>query len=304
MVNHTRVGEDNRARAMADEQNVIIKKVKKVSGHGHHGGAWKVAYADFVTAMMAFFLLMWLLNATTEDQKKGIADFFNPSIPIHKTSGGGDGPFKGDSSVSEDILTQSGRGASNERPTAERQAKGDTGVDVEEPPEDQDLVSDPKVPDYDGETRKLKALAGKLFGDSGESNLENELLKHVRTRVSDEGLVIELVDLEGIPLFEPGTARATTKMELLLQMVAQVADLVTNEIAIKGHTTGFVFPDPAYTNWELSADRANVSRAIMMAAGLEEMRLARVVGKADTLPLEDDPTDPSNRRVEIVLLRE
>jgi len=151
---------------MADEQNVIIKKVKKVSGGGHHGGAWKVAYADFVTAMMAFFLLMWLLNATTEVQRKGIADFFNPSIPIHKTSGGGDGPFKGDSAVSEDTLTQSGRGASNERPTAERKSKGESGEDLEEPAQDDDMVRDPKVPDYDAETRKLKALEGKLFGDS------------------------------------------------------------------------------------------------------------------------------------------
>ncbi len=287
---------------MADDKNVIIKKVKKVSGGGHHGGAWKVAYADFVTAMMAFFLLMWLLNATTEVQRKGIADFFNPNIPIHKLSGGGDGPLSGDTSSSQN-LTQSERGGSKDRPTAERKSKGDTGVENIEEQIEHDLVKDPKVPDYDGETRRLKALAGKLFGDSGESNMEDDLLKHIRTKVTDEGLVIEIVDLEGEPLFETGTARPTIKMEMLLGIVASVADLVTNQIAITGHTTAFAFPDDSYTNWDLSSDRANVSRGVMMATGLDETRLERVTGKADREPLEEEPTNPSNRRIEIILLR-
>jgi len=288
---------------MADDKNIIIKKVKKVSGGGHHGGAWKVAYADFVTAMMAFFLLMWLLNATTEEQRKGIADFFNPNIPIHKLSGGGDGPMKGDSASAQQNLTQSERGGSKERPTAERQSKGDTGVEQIEEQIKHDLVKDPKVPDYDGETRKLKALEGKLFGDSGESNLEDDLLKHIRTKITDEGLVIEIVDLEGEPLFETGTARPTIKMQMLLGIVASVAELVPNQVAITGHTTAFLFPDDDYTNWELSSDRANVSRSVMMSSGLEDHRLERVTGKADREPLDDEPTNPSNRRIEIIILR-
>ncbi len=116
---------------MAGQNNaapVIIKRKKVVLGGGHHGGAWKVAYADFVTAMMAFFMLMWLLNATTEKQRKGIADYFNPTIPINRVSGGGAGSFGGNSVFSEKVMAQSGTGASSQRPTDERQARGATGV--------------------------------------------------------------------------------------------------------------------------------------------------------------------------------
>src|SRR6056297_4096698 len=110
---------------------IIVKKVRKVSGDGHHGGAWKVAYADFVTAMMAFFLLMWLLNATTENQRKGIADYFSPTVPISRISGGGNGDFGGDSVFSELELPQNGTGASNRKPTEARQARGAVGVSDE-----------------------------------------------------------------------------------------------------------------------------------------------------------------------------
>ena len=120
---------------MAGQANaapVIIKRKKVIAGGGHHGGAWKVAYADFVTAMMAFFLLMWLLNATTEKQRKGIADYFNPTIPVNRVSGGGDGAFGGDSVFSEDVLAQSGTGGSRTVPTAERQALGNVSSEAEQ----------------------------------------------------------------------------------------------------------------------------------------------------------------------------
>ena len=107
---------------------VIIKKKKVVQGGGHHGGAWKVAYADFVTAMMAFFMLMWLLNATTEKQRKGVADYFSPTIPINRISGGGDGAFGGDSIFSEETMAQNGTGASKQMPTSSNKSKGATGV--------------------------------------------------------------------------------------------------------------------------------------------------------------------------------
>ena len=115
---------------------VIIKRRKVVAGDGHHGGAWKVAYADFVTAMMAFFMLMWLLNATTEKQRKGIADYFNPTIPVNRISGGGEGMFGGTSVFSEEALPQNGTGGSNRNPSTERQSRGSTGVDTSRLPEE------------------------------------------------------------------------------------------------------------------------------------------------------------------------
>ncbi len=116
--------------AQANEAPVIIKRKKVVGGGGHHGGAWKVAYADFVTAMMAFFMLMWLLNATTEQQRKGIADYFTPTIPINRVSGGGDGAFGGDSIFSENVLPRNGTGGTNTRTSNEQNSRGDTGSDV------------------------------------------------------------------------------------------------------------------------------------------------------------------------------
>ncbi|MEO9821619.1 MAG: flagellar motor protein MotB, partial [Paracoccaceae bacterium] len=142
--------------AQGDLQPIIIKRKKKGGGDGHHGGAWKVAYADFVTAMMAFFMLMWLLNATTEKQRKGIADYFSPTIAINRISGGGDGAFGGNSVFSEETLPQNGTGASSQRPTTARQASGETGgADSSELTEAQDEV--------------FKSLDARLLGKGGES---------------------------------------------------------------------------------------------------------------------------------------
>src|SRR6056297_1536732 len=178
----------------------IIKRKKVVKSGGHHGGAWKVAYADFVTAMMAFFMLMWLLGATTEKQRKGIADYFNPTIPINRISGGGEGAFGGDSVFSEETMAQSGTGAGQARPTAERQALGSTGAD-------------------DAESAAAAADAGladveqALLAFSGESMIRDLMRQHVITRLSDEGLVIEIFEREGALLFEPdGTPREELRM--------------------------------------------------------------------------------------------
>jgi hypothetical protein len=154
----------------------IIKRKKIVKGGGHHGGAWKVAYADFVTAMMAFFMLMWLLGATTEKQRKGIADYFNPTIPINRVSGGGAGAFGGDSVFSEDTLT-SGTG---------------TGAG---------LVTSRSSETQDEAEQALAAVEEALMGLSGESVVRDLIRRHVVTRLSDEGLVIELFDTDSTPLF-------------------------------------------------------------------------------------------------------
>lgn len=279
---------------MADGGITIIKKKKVSGGEGHHGGAWKVAYADFVTAMMAFFLLMWLLNATSEEQKKGLAEYFDPKIPIARISGGGAGAFGGDSVFSEETLAQSGQGADALASTEAEQARGDSGT--------ADGADTGETP---GEAADPLEQVSKVFkGMRGESDVADELLRHIRTRVTDEGLVIELFDTAEHPLFESGTAELTPRMTALLTMVGQVASLLENEVAIAGHTDSAPFRAAGYGNWELSSDRAQAARRALTGAGMPADRIARVVGKADRdLAVPDNPMDPRNRRITVTILR-
>jgi chemotaxis protein MotB len=179
--------------AQSNAAPVIIKRKKVISGGGHHGGAWKVAYADFVTAMMAFFLLMWLLNATTEKQRKGISDYFTPTIPVNRISGGGDGAFGGNSVFSEETMAHTGTGAMDRKTDTASvdQAGDDAGRGVS----------------GDGRAQsELQDVEKALMARGGESNTMEQLLRHVVTKVTDEGLVIELFDLPGAPLFIDDTA--------------------------------------------------------------------------------------------------
>jgi chemotaxis protein MotB len=252
---------------------IIIKRVKKVGG-GHHGGAWKVAYADFVTAMMAFFLLMWLLSTTTEEQRRGLADYFSPTLPIFAESAGGDGPFGGSSMFSDDTLQQDAIGARRDRLEA-MQAAGLTDQSFWE-------------------------IEDELLGGSGDAMEADPLLRHIRTRVTDEGLIIEVYDIEGSTLFEPATATPEVVLEQLLAMIGRVLARTINPVAVTGHLgPAGDGPDP----WLLSADRAQTARTLLVASGVAEPRLARVTGKADRSPMAEDPADPRNARVEITLLR-
>lgn len=261
---------------------VIIKKVKKVSGGGHHGGAWKVAYADFVTAMMAFFLLMWLLNATTEKQRKGLADYFNPTIPITRVSGGGDGSFSGDDVFSEDELSQSGTGGVPSDPTAE------TGGDDVDPEAQQ------------AEMEKLEEM---LFGRGGESMASEGLARHIVTRVTDEGLIVDLFELDDSPLFYPGTDHPTELLEQLVKSVAEVFLLVKNGIAVEGHVATQPVVMKENTGWSLSSDRAAAVRLLVEAASVPQKRIRRVTGHADRKHVSSIPTAARNNRIELILLR-
>lgn len=272
---------------MADQVRPIIIKRKKIIAGGHHGGAWKVAYADFVTAMMAFFLLMWLLNATTEEQRKGLADYFSPSIPVHRSSGGGDGPFGGPSQKSEETLSQKGTGATNERPSAQALSKGDTGTDSSEIP--------------DSAFAEVEAALNAL---GGESALADAILKHVRTRVTDEGLVIEIFDVPGSPLFDPTTGAETPVLRTLLIMIGDVVNLVNNRIAVSGHLNSEALSGPEFQGWSVSTERALRSRLLLSRVGVAQVRFARVTGLADRDLQHDDPFDARNNRIEITLLRD
>jgi chemotaxis protein MotB len=290
------------ASVMANAGITIIKRKKVVSGGGHHGGAWKVAYADFVTAMMAFFLLMWLLNATSEEQKKGLAEYFDPKIPIIRISGGGSGAFGGDSVFSEETLSQSGTGASDRAPTEDEQARGDSGVSADAAEGAVDAAAEGTV---DGEAADpLSQIADVFQGMRGESDVADELLRHIRTRVTDEGLIIELFDTEDRPLFGRGRADPTPTMTALLSMIGQVAALLENKIAVEGHTDSTPFSASGYGNWELSSDRAQTARRVLVSAGVSGDRIARVVGRADRDPAVPENTmDPRNRRIAVKILR-
>ena len=289
-----------RGCVVADDNVTIIKKKKVSGGGGHHGGAWKVAYADFVTAMMAFFLLMWLLNATTEQQRKGIADYFTPTIPIHSTSGGGDGPFNGASVFATQELVQNGRGASQQSPSSEQQAEGDTGTSNADQNDTNTRPSEQLGQVETREDSEFELLEGMLLASSGESDDENLILQHIRTRVTDEGLVIELFDRREAPLFEPGSDTPTETMSEILQVIATVVSTITNNIAISGHSFAAGTGDH---NWYLSSNRAQSTRSSLLGLGFDGDRIARVTGHADRKTAFEDPSDPRNNRIEITLLR-
>ncbi|MGB8623739.1 MAG: flagellar motor protein MotB [Paracoccaceae bacterium] len=271
---------------------VIIKRKKVVSGDGHHGGAWKVAYADFVTAMMAFFMLMWLLNATTEKQRKGIADYFNPTIPVNRISGGGEGAFGGDSIFSEKMLAQSGTGATARRTTNERQARGATGVDLSE-----------RRRKSGENAAAFKEVEKLLLARSGESMVDDRAMRHIVTRVTDKGLIVELFDMPGSPLFESRGDTPSPMMAALTRMIAGVFRLVTNEVAIGGHTRALPQVRLGGSPWDLSTRRAQAARAMLEDSGLAAQRVRRVTGHADRSPAVDDPMAVRNNRIELILLR-
>jgi chemotaxis protein MotB len=270
---------------------VIIKRKKIIVAGGHHGGAWKVAYADFVTAMMAFFMLMWLLGATTEKQRKGIADYFSPTIPINRVSGGGDGPFAGDLAFSESTATESSVGGSQKFRTASRQAEG--------------AAAGPKSDDGKPEKTDngFADIENELTGQTGESMVSPEQLRHIVTRVTDEGLIIELTALDDSPLFEAGTDKPTEMLRALTGIIVRVTRRVENDMAVGGHVRAnpvVLIENPV---WDLSLARAARMQALMQGLGSDPARFRRVTGFADRKPAIADPMAARNNRIEVVLLR-
>lgn len=273
----------------ADEKApIIIKRKKVVGGDGHHGGAWKVAYADFVTAMMAFFMLMWLLNATTEQQRKGLADYFTPSIPIARVSGGGDGAFGGDSIVSANTMPENGIGGLPGLPPEETAAEGSPGA-----------IGD----DEASQLEELKDMIEGLIGNGGESLIAESIKKHINVLLTDKGLVIELFDLEGDPLFEPDTAFPTPVLEELSAVMAELFQLVENPVTIGAHTRSFSPVVRENPSWQLSSARSDQQRLLLLEAGFPEARIEQLIGFGQQKPIEDDPMSVENNRLEIILLR-
>ncbi|MCR9087142.1 MAG: OmpA family protein [Rhodobacteraceae bacterium] len=274
---------------------VIIKKKRAAAADGHHGGAWKVAYADFVTAMMAFFLLMWLLNSTTESQRNGLADYFSPTIPMNEISGGGDGAFWGDDVFAEQELAQSGTGASNQHPTEHHQASGMTGIDLIN-----ELRDNTGTAAGNGSEELLEEL--ELRG--GESMAALSELRHVVTRLSDQGLVIEIFDLPDSPLFAPETDTPEPVLAATLAVVSDVLRLVTNDVAVNGHLAARPVVQALNPKWDLSSARADTVRQALETSGLSARRVARLTGFADRERADPNPMAVRNNRIEVIILRD
>jgi len=292
---------------VAGDNPIIIKRIKK-GEHVHHGGAWKVAYADFVTAMMAFFLLMWLINTASPEQKRGIADYFAPQSIAQTLSGSGGvlgGKVMGQESSRAGgavaaLQKNSPPSPANQSHTTNSSGRhGGAG-------ENQGQGDDANSPMASSENGEFAHAAEAIHQSIRDNPDIAALSQQVIIDQTPEGLRIQLVDQDGRPMFQQGTSEPMPYTRRLLQTIAKIIDRLPNRVSISGHTEAKAFTGPnGTTNWELSSARANASRAILGASGLDSDRIYEVAGKAGSEPLlPEDPNASANRRLSIVLLRE
>jgi len=270
-------------------QPIIVKKIKK-GGHAVHGGAWKIAYADFVTAMMAFFLLMWLLGSTTEGDKKGIADYFQSPLKVSMFGGSGSGD-------SAHVLK--GGGTDLTRSTGQVK-KGDI-----EAKRDTINLHKLKAEQMRAEVARLEGLKEQVEAKLAANPRLDALKSQIRLDMTRDGLRIQIVDAGNRPMFASGSASVQPYMRELLREIGSVLTEVPNKLTLEGHTDSLPFGggDAGYTNWELSSDRANASRRELAAGGLGEDRVLRVQGLAASTPLDPkDPVAAQNRRISIIVM--
>jgi chemotaxis protein MotB len=291
---------------MAGKQDaaVIIKKHGDEHEHGHHGGAWKVAYADFVTAMMAFFLLLWLLNATSEEQKKGIADYFDPNISASSSRSGSGGVLGGTTLAPKGAMTSDSSQfelVRNERMSPVEQS--DTNAQKTEiQPDAAQLAAEQAEKEEETRFKQIEESLREVFDKQPELRSLQQNLLIDRT---GEGLRIQLIDQQNYSMFERGSAYMTPEARHLVAQIVQVVNQVRNKLSIRGHTDARPFVSRAgYDNWNLSSDRALDTRLALLEGGLDPVRIANVAGLADTDPLVPDTLDARNRRMSIILLRE
>jgi chemotaxis protein MotB len=264
------------------KSTIVIKRIKK-GGHAHHGGVWKIAYADFVTAMMAFFLLMWLLGSTTKGDLKGIQDFFASPLQVAMMGGSGAGDansvIQGGGASLTDQTGQVKRGNDEEKKKRQQRQRE--------------------------ERARMEDLKLKMEAALQANPKLSEVRKQIRVEIRPDGLRIQIVDDFNRPMFALGGAQVQPYMRDLLQEIGKVLNQVDNKIALSGHTDSALYAngDRGYSNWELSADRANASRRELIAGGMEPAKIVRVVGLADSnLLVKDDPKNALNRRISIIVL--
>ena len=262
-----------------EEQPIIIKRKKVVAG-GHHGGSWKVAFADFATAMMAFFLVLWLTATASPEQKKAVEGYFRD--PVGFTEGGSPNPVDLEGSAS---------------------VVNEASPDIES----SQIQIEDEVVDELSETLEQRRMQ-ELFQELKEQIKQDETLQEFKDQllidITDEGLRIQIVDRSGRPMFDSGRAELKYYSQDILFELAKTLGSVNNKLSITGHTDSTPFSGrPGYTNWELSADRANTARRALVAGGVRQQQIARVVGLSDSVLFDnEDPNAPVNRRISIIVL--
>jgi chemotaxis protein MotB len=276
---------------MADEglRPIVVKRIKK-GGHDRHGGAWKIAYADFVTAMMAFFLLMWLLGSTTKGDLNGISEYFKTPLRVAMQGGSGSGDS---SSVipggGKDLTRKEGQVKLADDPTVSKKTFNLTAAKAELERQ---------------ETERLQKLKEKIEAKIESNPLLSKYKKQLLLDFTSEGLRIQIVDEQNRPMFALASAQLQPYTKEILQEIGVVLNDVPNKIGLSGHTDSTpYFTDAGYSNWELSADRANASRRALVAGGMADTKILRVVGLASAVHLDRlDPFNPINRRISIVVM--
>lgn len=291
--------------AATNQRPIIIKRIKK-SAAGHHGGAWKVAYADFVTAMMAFFLLMWLINTTSPEQRRGIAEFFAPASVSRVASGAG-GLLEGTSFAEEGVRQgHSAPVVSSSEPqytsnSSEQAQSGKNDANGETTP-DENSLSRARTLRENAEFARAEIAIRQAMQDMPDVA---ELSRNVIMEQTPEGLRIQIIDQEGRSMFDAGRAELNERARRLLRAMSSVIAQLPNRLTISGHTDATAPGGRFSTNFELSAARANDARRILAAEGIPAGRIYEVAGRADSEPMfADDPSLPGNRRIAITLLRE
>ncbi|MCW5623939.1 MAG: flagellar motor protein MotB [Burkholderiales bacterium] len=276
---------------MSDDSQrpIIVKRIKK-GGHGHHGGAWKIAYADFVTAMMAFFLLMWLLGSTTKGDLNGISEYFKTPLKVALQGGSGSG---------DAISIIKGGGTDLTRKTGQQNvgAAGIKRTGVNEKDAEKVLQQQ--------EALRLKDLKAQLESAIDASEMLRQFKNQLLIDITTEGLRVQIVDEQNRPMFAIGSSQLQPYTREILREIGKVLNDVPNRLTLSGHTDAKPYSggDRGYSNWELSADRANAARRELLGGGMAEDRIARVIGLGSAVLLDaDDPTNPINRRVSIIVM--
>jgi chemotaxis protein MotB len=314
---------DNKSQAPV----IIIRRKKKGGGHAHHGGAWKVAYADFVTAMMAFFLLLWLLNVTTDVQRKGIADYFAPAS-ISKSESGAGGVMGGQTITVEGQQISAASPVTTQEVTTPTVGQGDEGDEETKGKDDNGGIATrgPDATNPNGQTgnstlsKDEQALVGGMRAEEdafkqAEMALKQAIMSNPELRdfsnqlVIDrtpEGLRIQIIDRDKFSMFPSGGAIPYERGRDLLRLVGKVIGKLPNNISVTGHTDSTPFlAGSSRDNFTLSTERANISRTYLVEGGVDEKHVAKVTGLADRDPfVPSDPKDSRNRRISIVLLRQ
>jgi len=268
---------------------IIIKRVRKVAG-GHHGGAWKIAYADFVTAMMAFFLLMWLLGSTTKGDLNGIAEYFKTPLKVAMQGGSGSGD-------SSSVIKGGGTDISRKNGQVK---KGETQAEKKSYNLKAAQAELERI-----ETANLKQLKKRLEVAIDANPTLKQFKRQLLIDITSEGLRIQIVDEQNRPMFDLASAELQPYTKIILHEIGKMLNDVQNRISLSGHTDATPYANGArgYSNWELSADRANASRRELIAGGMDESKVLRVVGLASSVPFGNAaPHDPVNRRISIIVM--